>query len=50
MWVSAAGENIDPRKRPFVIVDPRADDGPGIGGFKERASSASLGGPASRPT
>ena len=25
---------IDPRKRPFVIVDPRAGHGPGIGGFK----------------
>src|SRR6516164_3664620 len=25
---------IDARKRPFVIVDPRAGHGPGIGGFK----------------
>ncbi len=25
---------LDPRKRPFVIVDPRAGHGPGIGGFK----------------
>lgn len=25
---------IDKRKRPFVIVDPRAGHGPGIGGFK----------------
>jgi pimeloyl-ACP methyl ester carboxylesterase len=25
---------IDDRKRPFVIVDPRAGHGPGIGGFK----------------
>lgn len=24
----------DPKKRPFVIVDPRAGHGPGIGGFK----------------
>jgi pimeloyl-ACP methyl ester carboxylesterase len=24
----------DPRKRPFVVVDPRAGHGPGIGGFK----------------
>ena len=24
----------DPEKRPFVIVDPRAGHGPGIGGFK----------------
>ncbi len=25
---------IDPVKRPFVVVDPRAGHGPGIGGFK----------------
>src|SRR3954466_3702688 len=25
---------IDMRRRPFVIVDPRAGHGPGIGGFK----------------
>src|SRR6478736_6737403 len=25
---------IDPMRRPFVIVDPRAGHGPGIGGFK----------------
>ena len=24
----------DPRKRPVVVVDPRAGQGPGIGGFK----------------
>ncbi len=30
-----AGARIDPKKRPFVIVDPRAGHGPGIGGFKE---------------
>ncbi len=28
------GVEIDKRKRPFVIVDPRAGHGPGIGGFK----------------
>ena len=28
------GVEVDPRKRPFVIVDPRAGHGPGIGGFK----------------
>ncbi len=28
-----AGE-LHPKKRPFVIVDPRAGHGPGIGGFK----------------
>src|SRR5215468_10427785 len=25
---------LDPAQRPFVIVDPRAGHGPGIGGFK----------------
>ncbi|AYH43226.1 DUF3141 domain-containing protein [Azoarcus sp. DN11] len=29
-----AGIAIDPHKRPFVVVDPRAGHGPGIGGFK----------------
>ena len=29
------GIEFDDRKRPFVIVDPRAGHGPGIGGFKE---------------
>lgn len=28
------GVTIDPQKRPFVVVDPRAGHGPGIGGFK----------------
>jgi pimeloyl-ACP methyl ester carboxylesterase len=28
------GVTIDEKKRPFVIVDPRAGHGPGIGGFK----------------
>jgi pimeloyl-ACP methyl ester carboxylesterase len=28
------GVKIDEKKRPFVIVDPRAGHGPGIGGFK----------------
>jgi hypothetical protein len=32
--VPPAGVTIDPRKRPFVVVDPRAGHGPGIGGFK----------------
>ena len=31
---SAAGVEIDPTRRPFVVVDPRAGHGPGIGGFK----------------
>ena len=29
-----AGVTVNPRKRPFVVVDPRAGHGPGIGGFK----------------
>jgi hypothetical protein len=28
------GVAIDSKKRPFVVVDPRAGHGPGIGGFK----------------
>jgi hypothetical protein len=28
------GVEIDPKRRPFVVVDPRAGHGPGIGGFK----------------
>jgi pimeloyl-ACP methyl ester carboxylesterase len=32
--VPPKGTVIDPSRRPFVIVDPRAGHGPGIGGFK----------------
>jgi hypothetical protein len=32
--VPPAGAEIDRKRRPFVIVDPRAGHGPGIGGFK----------------
>src|SRR6266481_7233855 len=32
--VPPAGVEIDPARRPFVVVDPRAGHGPGIGGFK----------------
>ncbi len=32
-----AGVEIDEEKRPFVIVDPRAGHGPGIGGFKPQS-------------
>jgi len=32
--VPPAGTEIDPKRRPFVVVDPRAGHGPGIGGFK----------------
>ena len=28
------GAIVDPKRRPFVVVDPRAGHGPGIGGFK----------------
>lgn len=30
-----AGVVTDPDKRPFVVIDPRAGHGPGIGGFKQ---------------
>ncbi|MEM6682182.1 MAG: DUF3141 domain-containing protein [Pseudomonadota bacterium] len=29
------GIKIDPKKRPYVIIDPRAGHGAGIGGFKQ---------------
>jgi Protein of unknown function (DUF3141) len=32
--VAPRGIEIDLKRRPFVIVDPRAGHGPGIGGFK----------------
>ncbi len=32
--VPPEGVVTDPSKRPFVVVDPRAGHGPGIGGFK----------------
>jgi pimeloyl-ACP methyl ester carboxylesterase len=31
------GVSINARKRPFVVVDPRAGHGPGIGGFKAQS-------------
>ena len=31
------GVHIDDKKRPFVVVDPRAGHGPGIGGFKAQS-------------
>jgi pimeloyl-ACP methyl ester carboxylesterase len=33
--VPPAGVTVDPAKRPYVIIDPRAGHGPGIGGFKD---------------
>ena len=32
--VAPPGVAIDPRKRPVVVIDPRAGQGPGVGGFK----------------
>src|SRR5512139_2538341 len=32
--IPRAGVEIDPKLRPFIVVDPRAGHGPGIGGFK----------------
>ena len=32
--VPPKGIEVDPKSRPFVVVDPRAGHGPGIGGFK----------------
>jgi pimeloyl-ACP methyl ester carboxylesterase len=29
------GVNVDAKRRPYVIIDPRAGHGPGIGGFKD---------------
>jgi pimeloyl-ACP methyl ester carboxylesterase len=33
--IPPAGVAVDEKKRPFVIIDPRAGHGPGIGGFKQ---------------
>jgi hypothetical protein len=33
--VPPKGVRIDARKRPFIVVDPRAGHGPGIGGMKQ---------------
>ena len=33
--VPPRGVEVDPRRRPYVIIDPRAGHGPGIGGFKD---------------
>src|SRR5260221_247522 len=32
--VPPTGVEINPKLRPFIVVDPRAGHGPGIGGFK----------------
>jgi pimeloyl-ACP methyl ester carboxylesterase len=31
------GMTVDPTKRPYMIIDPRAGHGPGIGGFKSES-------------
>jgi pimeloyl-ACP methyl ester carboxylesterase len=33
--VATAGVKTDPYKRPFIVFDPRAGHGPGIGGMKQ---------------
>ncbi|HET9699432.1 MAG TPA: DUF3141 domain-containing protein [Burkholderiales bacterium] len=33
--VPPAGVAVDSKRRPYVIIDPRAGHGPGIGGFKD---------------
>ena len=33
--VPPEGVTVDPHRRPYVIIDPRAGHGPGIGGFKD---------------
>jgi pimeloyl-ACP methyl ester carboxylesterase len=33
--VAPEGVTVDPKRRPYVIIDPRAGHGPGIGGFKD---------------
>ena len=33
--VPPAGMSVDAKKRPYIIIDPRAGHGPGIGGFKD---------------
>jgi len=33
--VPPAGVEVDDKRRPYIIIDPRAGHGPGIGGFKD---------------
>jgi len=35
------GVAVDPKKRPFIVFDPRAGHGPGIGGMKQDSESGS---------
>ena len=34
-----AGQRVDPKNRPFVVIDPRAGHGPGIGGFNPTSAT-----------
>jgi len=45
--VPPAGAAVDPNKRPFIVFDPRAGHGPGIGGMKHRQRNRRC--PQSRP-
>ncbi|MEM8617365.1 MAG: DUF3141 domain-containing protein [Pseudomonadota bacterium] len=33
--IPPAGIKVDPKKRPYIVIDPRAGHGGGIGGFKQ---------------
>jgi pimeloyl-ACP methyl ester carboxylesterase len=33
--VPPEGVTVDPKRRPYIVIDPRAGHGPGIGGFKD---------------
>jgi len=33
--IPPAGVTVDPKRRPYMIIDPRGGHGPGIGGFKD---------------
>ncbi len=33
--VPLKGVTVDPNRRPYIVIDPRAGHGPGIGGFKD---------------
>ncbi len=35
--IPPAGQVVDPAKRPFIVFDPRAGHGPGIGGMKQES-------------
>jgi hypothetical protein len=39
--VPPEGVDVDPTRRPYVIIDPRAGTAPGIGGFKDDSQVAS---------